>query len=772
MNQLAPLPHASVLADDAEHIAEERIFSDLINTLLAERFLDDQLVDWLAPEVLGLLLSLPDGPFWEWSEETRCLRWWVDRDAKQAVVFPVRKAIVQPYRYVPSGGVFSVRFLASGDIAEQWRRLTPVELMEQVVAACLDEPQRQQKGVANVLDLLATTRWQLRQSITGSTAERNLLNVSTAQCFQALERRAALRDRPFHPVAKAKQGLDEANHERYAAEFDRPMSMRWIAMDRRQLMLGTEAASGEMLHEPLDLILTAAERQALEAEMASRGLARSTHLAMPVHPWQMAYGLPEQLSEMLAQGDGIPLETVGGVFQATSSLRSLAPVGSGRHYLKLPMAVFSLGAARYLPAVKLINGERGQTMLEQAKPLDPVLQTRLYLCHERQWWSYMPEGSGLFDDPPRHLGVMVREYPASLLEDQHVRLLPMAALGVPLSRDDGHFFDDWLRYRRLPAQADAIEGLFAEDRAPFLAMLGHELRELLKKELPSELSHAMFLADKIVALGGEVMIQPTMPKTITAARDLLQANLNLARLRGLAATLPGSAGEGNEPQLVNPPQDAKPEDLALALAAMRAQADNEGAKLSDLDQQIADLLERVQRLPAMLGVPIDRLVLASLVRGRAAASGAPRWATRTRAPECWACARIAGATPRGCGGATLSCTASRTSGRSIASSVAVATGAACRSRRSRYDARCHREPHRSVRPRAIRRHTRRREVYADGSAVRAGLHRLGGCRRAAGVSRRHVQRGGHRRGVVVGGLPDLERHRRHRASPASAGHAR
>lgn len=462
MNQLASLPNVSALADDAEHIAEERIFSDLINTLLAERFLDDQLVDWLAPEVLGRLLSLPDGPFWEWPEGTRCLRWWVDRDAKQTIVFTVKKAIVQPYRYVPSGGVFSVRFLASGDIAEPWHKLTPVELLQHVIAICLNEHQRQQKGVANVLDLLATTQWQLSQSIAGSTTERNLPGLSTAQCFQALERRAALRDRPFHPVAKAKQGLDEANHEHYAAEFDRPMTLRWIAMDRRQLMLGTQAAAGEMLHEPLDLILTAAERQTIEAEMASLGLARSTHLAMPVHPWQMAYGLPEHLSEMLAKGDGIPLETAGGVFQATSSLRSLAPVGDGRHYLKLPMAVFSLGAARYLPAVKLINGERGQTMLEQAKPLDPVLQAQLYLCNERQWWSYMPEGNGLFDDPPRHLGAMVREYPATLLEDQCVCLLPMAALGVPLSRDDGHFFDDWLRYRQLPEKADAIEGLFGE----------------------------------------------------------------------------------------------------------------------------------------------------------------------------------------------------------------------------------------------------------------------------------------------------------------------
>jgi bacterioferritin len=60
-------------------------------------------------------------------------------------------------------------------------------------------------------------------------------------------------------------------------------------------------------------------------------------------------------------------------------------------------------------------------------------------------------------------------------------------------------------------------------------MLGHELRELLKKELPSELDHATFLADKIVALGGEVRIHPTMPVEISTARDLLQQNIAAER---------------------------------------------------------------------------------------------------------------------------------------------------------------------------------------------------------------------------------------------------
>jgi bacterioferritin len=60
-------------------------------------------------------------------------------------------------------------------------------------------------------------------------------------------------------------------------------------------------------------------------------------------------------------------------------------------------------------------------------------------------------------------------------------------------------------------------------------MLGHELRELIKKEMPGEVDHAMFLADKIVALGGEVHIRPAMPTELRAPRELLQENIAAER---------------------------------------------------------------------------------------------------------------------------------------------------------------------------------------------------------------------------------------------------
>ena len=54
------------------------------------------------------------------------------------------------------------------------------------------------------------------------------------------------------------------------------------------------------------------------------------------------------------------------------------------------------------------------------------------------------------------------------------------------------------------------------------SLLGHELRELLKSDITGELNHAIFLADKITALGGEVKIVLSMPKKVRSAKDMLE----------------------------------------------------------------------------------------------------------------------------------------------------------------------------------------------------------------------------------------------------------
>jgi bacterioferritin len=61
------------------------------------------------------------------------------------------------------------------------------------------------------------------------------------------------------------------------------------------------------------------------------------------------------------------------------------------------------------------------------------------------------------------------------------------------------------------------------------SLLGHELRELLKADMVSELNHAVFLADKIVALGGELKVHPAMPKKCKNAKEMLEENIAAER---------------------------------------------------------------------------------------------------------------------------------------------------------------------------------------------------------------------------------------------------
>jgi bacterioferritin len=60
-------------------------------------------------------------------------------------------------------------------------------------------------------------------------------------------------------------------------------------------------------------------------------------------------------------------------------------------------------------------------------------------------------------------------------------------------------------------------------------LLGHELRELLKGEIAGEMNHAVFLADKIAALGGEPKINPSLPKPARNAKQMLDEDVEAER---------------------------------------------------------------------------------------------------------------------------------------------------------------------------------------------------------------------------------------------------
>jgi siderophore synthetase component len=310
-----------------------------------------------------------------------------------------------------------------------WTMLdTPASVGRALLQRALSEEAYAQPGVADFLASLdlAVEQYELgwNQVQTLSTYEPK----SAYEWFVKSERIAALRDRPFHPSSKAKIGFSAEDVTEYAAEFGKTIRLRWVAIRRNAVQQGCENDLSilDMLYD--------AQREEVQAEFHRRGLSMDEYLPMPVHPWQLEHVILPRFTKEIVEGSIVVLDMqIGDVF-ATSSLRSMAQTAESALMLKLPVSVLSLGAARYLPVVKLLNGLVGEQMLRQAVACDEILKEKVYMCEEQNWWGFMPESMGLFDDHPRHLAAQIRVYPAELLDDAY-KIVPMAALGVNL---DGH----------------------------------------------------------------------------------------------------------------------------------------------------------------------------------------------------------------------------------------------------------------------------------------------------------------------------------------------
>lgn len=287
--------------------------------------------------------------------------------------------------------------------------------------------------------------------------QSSLANITTTVCqyphwhqtLIAAEQWASLMDRPFHPLAKGKLGFTVTDYERYMAEFNQPIELVWVAIAKSHVMVA-EHVQDTTTQNPAKYLLETTQQQKLMRELDDKGIA-DTHIAMPVHPWQMTHVVDDMYADDLANGTVVALKFDELITYASSSMRSMLIDADTPNSIKLPIGVYALNSKRYLPALKLINGEKNQAILMQARTLDPVLLAQLRLWDERLWWGYMSpshlhDKSAInpyfYQEKPTHLGAMLRQLPADLCDDT-IRLLPMASLGMLVYKQSvsHHVFD-------------------------------------------------------------------------------------------------------------------------------------------------------------------------------------------------------------------------------------------------------------------------------------------------------------------------------------------
>jgi siderophore synthetase component len=302
------------------------------------------------------------------------------------------------------------------------RRLSPDELLALLAVEAGDGKDAFPNLGAALDDLrLSVTQGELALQAT----PRVLDDVTCRPSSLGWERLVALRDRPFHPTARAKRGWDAATYTRFAPEFARPFGLDWIAVRQDHLASGSLSRS-----DPDAELLEPVEHARMAEALAVAGLEPAEYVPIPVHPWQARHVLPQLFETELRDGILRLVARDLGSFVATSSIRTLARPDGGTRHVKLPLAIYSLGALRLLPRRYLENAERAQMLLELLADRHPVAAL-LSWCDEQRWWSFRVPGEGELDDRSGQLGCLIRMYPQELVGDPGVTLLPMAALAVP-----------------------------------------------------------------------------------------------------------------------------------------------------------------------------------------------------------------------------------------------------------------------------------------------------------------------------------------------------
>lgn len=321
-----------------------------------------------------------------------------------------------------------------------------------ILLSMMDQSSLDSDGVAKLKQTLNASAQAMKLSSVSELASSTYSQQHWYQTLVAAEQWASLMDRPFHPLAKAKLALVESDYQKYMAEFNHTVDLVWVALAKTHLMTADAVEDIEQ-QNPASYLLNPSQYQALQQELKDKDLAGS-HVAIPLHPWQSKHVLNEFFAEDLASGVLVQLNFTEYTSYASSSLRSMLPVDANCHSIKLPMGIHALNSKRYLPALKLINGEKNQAILMQAIGQDKTLAQRLKLWDERSWWGYMSPSHltdkssinpWFYQEKPTHLGAMLRTLPTELCNDR-VKLLPMASLGM-LTYNQGkslHIFDEIL----------------------------------------------------------------------------------------------------------------------------------------------------------------------------------------------------------------------------------------------------------------------------------------------------------------------------------------
>lgn len=325
----------------------------------------------------------------------------------QQIKIPVYFSALNMFRYESSQPI-----TIEGRASKQ--PLTAAEFWQKIVK--MNRDLSREWEVARVEEGLTTAATQLTKQL----SELDL----ASHPFVMSEQFASLKDRPFHPLAKEKRGLREADYQVYQAELNQSFPLMVAAVKKTHMIHGDTANIDELEN------LTAPIKEQATDMLNDQGLSIDDYVLFPVHPWQYQHILPNVFAKEISEKMVVLLPLKFGDYLSSSSMRSLIDIGAPYNHVKVPFAMQSLGALRLTPTRYMKNGEQAEQLLRQLIEKDEALAKYVMVCDETAWWSYMGQDNDIFKDQLGHLTVQLRKYPEVLAKNDTQQLVSMAALAA------------------------------------------------------------------------------------------------------------------------------------------------------------------------------------------------------------------------------------------------------------------------------------------------------------------------------------------------------
>jgi D-ornithine---citrate ligase len=164
-------------------------------------------------------------------------------------------------------------------------------------------------------------------------------------------------------------------------------------------------------------------------EWAARGLRVEDFLFIPIHPWQFENTLPDLYEEELTAEIVVPVENFVLSTGATSSFRTVVPLGHGRERLALKVAVHSqmTSTVRSISANTTQNGPRFTEMIRDVLKREPVLAATFVPVCEVAGYCYRPSGDTARQKlKSRNLSALLRENVESFREPGELAIVGTA----------------------------------------------------------------------------------------------------------------------------------------------------------------------------------------------------------------------------------------------------------------------------------------------------------------------------------------------------------